>query len=277
MPAKNRYNHGGMNQQQAILQTAIEAARAAGALALARRGHSLAVEQKGFRDFVTAADKEAQRLIIDLIGERFPDHGIIAEEEDDSLSAESDTVWIIDPIDGTSNYANDIPVFAVSIAVAHHKHPLIGVVYDPVHDQLFSAVAGEGSTVNGQPLQVNSKNALGDAFLALDWSRGGSQRQTTLDILGVLAYEVRTVRAVGSAALAIVWIAAGRLDIYFNINLKLWDIAAAGLIVQEAGGQVGGFDGRLFDLRDAASWGVVANKPLYAQTVACLQPYTSAS
>lgn len=262
-----------MQQRQAVLQTAIEAARAAGALALGRRGDTLAVEQKGFRDFVTAADKEAQRLIIDLICERFPLHSIIAEEEDDSLSAESDTIWIIDPIDGTSNYANNIPIFAISIAVVHHKRPQIGVVYDPVHDQLFSAVAGQGSTVNGHPLHVNETDTLGDAFLALDWSRGREQRQTALDILGVLAHEVRTVRAVGSAALAIVWIAAGRLDIYFNINLKLWDIAAAGLIVQEAGGQVGGFDGRVFDMTDCASWGLVANKPLYAQTVAHLQQH----
>jgi myo-inositol-1(or 4)-monophosphatase len=256
---------------QIVLDTAVEAARAAGALALEHRSRPLIVMQKGYRDYVTEADIAAQRLIVDMARERFPTHGIIAEEEGGAVSAESNTHWIIDPIDGTSNYEFGIPAWCISIGVAQGDEPQVAVIYDPVHDELFTAIAGHGSLLNGKPLQANTTPELSNTILSLDWCRSGDMRRSALTVLSRLAPEVRSVRAIGSAALAVAWIAAGRLDVYFNLNLKIWDIAASALILHEAGGRTSSFEGQPFSLGDAQTWQLASNGVVHDALIDLLQ------
>lgn len=264
-----------MTDWQAILATATEAARAAGALALAYRQRAVAVEMKGYRDIVTEADREAQQLITARIRERFPYHGVIGEEEEDgAASAENtptpSTAWIIDPIDGTSNYAAGVPVYAISIGVLHEGKPQVGVVYDPVHDELFSAVAGRGARLNGEELLTGTAATPGAAIFALDWSRTRVERQRALDTLNRVAHDFRTIRALGSATLAIAWVAAGRIDVYYNYNLKLWDIAASALILREAGGQTSSTAGRPLDCADSTTWHLSSNGRVHEAVIGLL-------
>jgi myo-inositol-1(or 4)-monophosphatase len=261
--------------QQYILDTAIEAARAAGALALEHRSHPLIVMQKGYRDFVTEADIAAQTLIIEMVRNRFPAHGIVGEEEGgEVVSAESTTRWIIDPIDGTSNYEFGIPAWCVSIGVAQGDQPQVGVIYDPLHDELFTAMAGKGSFLNGNPLTTNKTTQLNDAIVSLDWGRSADMRQSALAILNRLAPEVRSIRAVGSAALAVAWIAAGRLESYFNLGLKIWDVAAASLILHEAGGRFSSFDDHPFTLSNQKTWQLASNGTVHKSIINLLETET---
>ena len=256
-----------MNQEHA-LAVAIAAARAAGELALARQSASLQVWQKGYRDFVTDVDLAAQDLIVTQIREHFPTHQIVAEEGETAVPLWQNGknpvyTWIIDPIDGTSNYSRGWANFAVSIALAVDGVPELGVVYDPMHEALYTAVSGEGSFCNGEPLQCSHVSEMADAILAFDSSREFEPRQQTLSLLNILAHEVRTIRAIGSAALALCWIANGRLDAYFNFNMKVWDVAAAGLILTEAGGKVSGENGRSWRLNEPDTWAFCSNDQIH--------------
>lgn len=229
--------------------------------------------RKGFRDIVTDADFASQRLITSEIKRLFPDHGFLTEEDDETLSQDGEVVWIIDPVDGTSNYSRQMPSFSVSIAVARRQEMNlsveVGVVYDPVRQELFSARRGAGAKLNGYPIFTALTDAPIEAIISLDWSHRRETRQATLDILQELAHEVKTIRAIGTAALAISWVAAGRLDGYLNINLHPWDVAAGGVIVQEAGGRISNFSG------DAWHWQqmdcIVSNGPLHDRFVEILQ------
>lgn len=253
-----------MIDQEHALAVAISAARAVGELALARQTTSLQVWQKGYRDFVTEVDLAAQDLIVTRIQEHFPGHQIVAEEGETAVPLWQNggnpvCTWIIDPIDGTSNYSRGWPNFAVSIALAVDGMPELGVVYDPVHEELYTAVSGAGSFCNGEPLQCSQVSDLAEAILAFDSSRDFEPRQQTLSLLNILAHEVRTIRAIGSAALALCWMANGRLDAYFNFNMKVWDVAAAGLILTEAGGMVSGGNGRAWQLNEPDTWAYCSN------------------
>ena len=257
-----------------LLNTACETAVLAGELARQRWSRPLRVRAKGFRDLVTDADLAVQKLITDTISASFPDHGFLTEETDATLPAAGPIVWIIDPIDGTTNYSRQNPIFCVSIAAAAPVdreqwavgseqlavnsdqwavgsgsmelvagyRVLAGAVYDPLQDELFSAAAGEGARLGSrhgqQPLQVSAVNEMAESVISLDWSHGHQKRQSSLDVLHYFGSAVHSIRALGSAALAIAWIGAGRLDGYLNYSLQPWDVAAAGLILQEAGGTI---------------------------------------
>jgi myo-inositol-1(or 4)-monophosphatase len=152
-------------------------------------------------------------------------------------------IWIIDPVDGTTNYSRHLPNYCISIAAitrpsSKNAEPeiLVGVIYDPMEDELFQAVAGQGAFLNETRIQVSSTGDLESAIIAVDWSHHPEQRQLTLDMIQKVAHQVQTLRAIGSAALTMAWVAAGRLDGYFNYNLKPWDVAAAQLLITEAGG-----------------------------------------
>lgn len=238
---------------------ATKAAREAGSYALKVQHNGLTQYAKGFRDWVTDADLTAQELIIETIRGSFPDHAFLAEEGSvakDWLQATTHRpTWIIDPIDGTSNYSRRISNFAISIALAYQGEARLGVVYDPVHDELFTAISGQGSYCNGRPLAVGKRaGGLAEAIIALDWGRSRAQRQQIMLALGLLVHCVRTLRVIGSAALALCWIADQRLEAYINYNLKIWDVAAAGLILQEAGGTTCGHDALAWRLIDQSSW-----------------------
>lgn len=239
----------------ALLETARETAVRAGALVREQWTQPRHVTHKGFRDLLTDADLASQKLITDSILARFPDHGFLPEEIDSSLPTDGPVTWIIDPIDGTTNYSRQVPIFCIAIAAVSTaamsqsaeepasrqdsaRGVLAGVIYDPMRDELFSAAPGQGCKLNGQPVQVSQVDKLSESVISLDWSHSRQRRQGTLDVLDRFAHRVHTVRAIGSAALGLAWLAAGRLDCYLNFNLKPWDVAAASLMIQEAGGRL---------------------------------------
>ncbi len=220
-----------------LLLTAVSITRNAGQLAKEMWSQPLELTSKGFRDIVTDADIAVQKLITDAIRAEFPDHGFLTEEKDSDLPATGSIIWVIDPIDGTTSYSHNLPLFCVSVAaISSFGEQLIGVVYDPTHDEMFTAVRGKGAWLNGRSLQVSQIDNLDEAILSLDWCGAPTLRRKTLDSLSRVGERVRSIRAIGTAALAMAWIAAGRLDCYYNFNIKPWDVAAATLIVLEAGG-----------------------------------------
>ena len=220
-----------------LLLTAVSITRSAGHLAKEMWSQPLELTSKGFRDIVTDADIAVQKLITDAIRAEFPEHGFLTEEEDSDLPATGSVIWVIDPIDGTTSYSHNLPLFCVSIAaISSFGEQLIGVVYDPMRDEMFTAIRGKGAWLNGSSLHVSQIDTVDEAILALDWCGAPELRRKTLDSLNQIGERVRTVRAIGTAALAMSWLAAGRLDCFYNFNIKPWDVAAATLIVREAGG-----------------------------------------
>jgi myo-inositol-1(or 4)-monophosphatase len=227
-----------------LLDVAKEAAVAGGKLGRERFHQPLQISKKGLRDLVTDADVAAQQVITGLIHERFPEHGFLVEEESD-LPAERPLIWVVDPIDGTTNYSRNQPIFCVSVAAVSlvDGKPLAGAIYDPMQDELFSAAAGQGAWLNGRRLRVSPVATLAEAVVGLDWSRNHRTRRSTAEVVTYLADHAFTLRAIGSAALAMAWVAAGRLDAYLNYNLYAWDFAAAQLLAEEAGGELTGLGG----------------------------------
>ena len=247
-----------------------ELAREAGALAREKFGTKLEIDHKGFRDIVTEADYAAQRIITDRVRDRYPEHGFVTEEEDAELPGVQAINWLIDPIDGTTNYSRRHPLFCVSVAVARGGDPrhersevLAGVIYDPMRDEMFSATLGGGATLNGDSMQVSDIASLGERIIAVDWSRHRRLRQSTLDVVVNLAHEVTNVRAIGSAALAMAWVAAGRYDGYVNFNLNPWDVAAADLLVREAGGALSDAQGGPLNWSVKGASVVATNGPIH--------------
>lgn len=240
-----------------------EAAKQAGSVLNAHLLSPRQVQKKGFRDLVTDADLATQKAITELIAQRYPDHGFVTEESDPSLRPNGQVLWIIDPLDGTSNYSRGMRHFALSIAAAlnvdfafadsgqttlNAYEVVAGVVYDPIRKELFSAARDLGATLNGKSIHVSETTTLAEAFVALDWSRDEQKRQKMLDALGRYAHQVHSIRAFGSATLALSWVACGRLDAYCNYTLSAWDLAAAGLLTEEAGGRVNDISGQPWSL-----------------------------
>jgi len=230
-----------------LLQTAVEAARRAGQLIAERYPMQRNVSRKGYRDLVTETDIAAEEVILHLIQDRFPDHEILSEEARGGDIGEGYT-WVIDPLDGTSNYTHRVPIFSVSIALLRQGKPLIGVVYDPTRDHLFAGQRGSGATLNDQPLETSAIPQLHEALIGFDWARDEEKRDRVLSGLQRVAPRCHTVRALGSAALGLAYVAAGWLDGYFHLALHPWDTAAAVLLITEAGGCCTSFDGKPFDV-----------------------------
>ena len=250
-----------------LLQLAESAAIAAGEQTIKLQGGPLNIMKKGYRDFVTDADLRSQELILETISRKFPDHGYLTEENENILSPESPVIWVVDPIDGTTNYSRGHPLYTIAIAAAvanradpdeHSKdelelllkhHQLVaGVIYDPTGGEMFSATTEYASTLNQAPINVSDVELLKRAIIGIDWSRDFDQRQSMLQIIGQLAHKVHTIRAIGSAAQALAWVACGRLDIYINLGLGPWDVAAAKVIITSAGGQVTNLVGESWNL-----------------------------
>lgn len=233
-----------------LLQTAVGAARSAGELVRGLWVKPRTLSAKGFRDWVTDADVASQAHIAAYILARHPGHGFLPEEESD-LPKTGPVIWAVDPIDGTTNFSRGVPLFSISIAGLVDGRAVVGVVYDVLRDELFAAGSGRGATLNDKPITTSDRETLATAIMALDWSRQPHLRQEAYGLLGRVVNQVHTVRAIGSAALALAWVACGRLDGYFNLSLSTWDIAAGQLLVEEAGGvckQRGGGD-FVFDLQ----------------------------
>jgi myo-inositol-1(or 4)-monophosphatase len=223
---------------QTMLDVATTAARLAGAVVrrLYARPHDVTV--KGLRDIVTEADLAAERLILQEIRTHFPAHHLVSEEATpDPGELEGGITWAVDPLDGTTNYARGFPFFSISIAALAEGRPIVGVVYDPLREMLFSARRGGGAFLNGVALRPSPMSDLMGAMVAFDWPRDEGQRQEVWTMIGRLAHRVGTLRNVGSAALGLCYVAAGWVDAYFNRSLGLWDVAAASLLLEEVGGQ----------------------------------------
>lgn len=224
------------------LDFTLQAARAGGAVLRARYFQPRTVNAKGWRDFYTDADVAAQNAIVDLIRTQDP-HAAILSEEGIQPPPGATTLWVIDPLDGTTNYAQHLPVFAVSIALIENGQPSVGVVYDPLHDEAFTAERGQGAYLNTDRLTAAPTADIASAVIGLDWGREEQARATALDWISQAGQECRTIRAIGSAALGLCYLAAGRLDIYFHTALFPWDGAAGQLIAEEAGARIFDFSG----------------------------------
>jgi myo-inositol-1(or 4)-monophosphatase len=217
-----------------MLQTAIEAARQAGRLIVERFPAQRNVTVKGYRDIVTEVDTSAEAIILELIRARFPEHAILSEEAGGEAIGDGPT-WVVDPLDGTTNYARRMPFSSVSIGVLEQGEPVAGVIYDPLRDQLFAAERSGGATLNGTPIRTSEIARIDHAIVSLDWGHDDRDREETIGFLGRIAPRCGTVRALGSAALAQAYVAAGWLDAYLSLVAKPWDAAAGLLIATEAG------------------------------------------
>ena len=239
-----------MRPDPRFLATAIEAVVCAGDLQMARFRSGLRVEKKGAIDLVTEVDLEVERMFRRLVAVRFPDHAVLAEELGGAGDAAS-CRWVFDPLDGTTNYAHGVPIFCASLALEIDGVATVGAVYDPNRRELFTAERGVGAWLNGVPLRVSTVEMLIDAMLVTGFPY--DVHETLDEVIGLFARFVgraRAVRRLGSAAIDLCWVAAGRMDAFWEQRLKPWDTAAGALIVQEAGGRVTGMDGAPWSARD---------------------------
>jgi Archaeal fructose-1,6-bisphosphatase and related enzymes of inositol monophosphatase family len=219
-------------------QVAVEAAVEAGRVLRWHFRRGLEILYKGEIDLVTEADLAAEQVLISRIREAFPDHQLLSEESGEILQR-SPWLWVVDPLDGTTNFAHGFPVFSVSIALLHEGQRVLGVVYDVMRDELFAARRGEGAFLNGRPIRVSRTSRLEAALLVtgFPYDRQESPFDNTREFVALLK-RCHGVLRVGSAALDLAAVAAGRLDGYWEFRLSPWDLAAGALLVEEAGGRV---------------------------------------
>lgn len=262
--------------QQPMLNTAIRAARLAGDLILrsADKVDQLRVDQKGRNDYVSEVDRMAEREIINIIKTAYPDHGILAEES--GTHEGNDYIWIIDPLDGTTNFLHGFPQYAVSIALKYKGKLEVGVIYDPLRDELFTAKRGGGAMLNNRKLRVTQPNSLKGALLGTGFP---FKTDTHLDaytgMFRALTTECSGIRRAGSAALDLAYVAAGRLDGYWEIGIMEWDMAAGILLIKEAGGVVTDFS---FNDNYVESGNVIAGSPKMHQLMyALIEPHVTDS
>jgi len=226
-----------------ILQMVESIARQAGAVLMTGYGNVRHIRQKGVIDLVTEFDKRSEEVILSFIQREFPDHAVLAEESGHNNTI-SEYQWVIDPLDGTTNYTHGIPIFSVSIGLLKNNVPLVGVVYDPFRNEMFSAELGRGATLNNQPIHVSSRMDLGQAVISTGFPYDVRTNPRN-NLAQFVQFQLRTqaVRHLGSAALDCTWTAMGRLDGYWEFGVKPWDIGAGALIALEAGGRVTFVDG----------------------------------
>ncbi|MFN7961549.1 MAG: inositol monophosphatase family protein [Thermoanaerobaculia bacterium] len=257
-----------------LLDTTLLAARAGGRVLLDWYGRAdLEVRAKAENDFVTRADRDSEAAVVGEIRRRFPDHAILAEEGGASAGRE-DFEWVIDPLDGTTNFTQGLPFFCVSVACRRGDSVLTAAVLDPLRDELFSASLGGGAFKNGERLQVSGRRELKGAFLATGYPyRAHEALDAYLAAFREVFLAARAIRRCGAAALDLAYTAAGAFDGFFEFRLSPWDIAAGALLIEEAGGSVSDLDG---GRRYLASGNVVAAAPgVFEQLRAALAHHAS--
>jgi len=236
-----------------LLATAIEVVVRAGELQMASFGTRIQIDKKGDIDLVTEVDLAVERMARALLAERFPDHQVLAEEfaGSDGRAVPPGPCWVFDPLDGTTNYAHGLPVFCASLALELDGVATVGAVYDPSRQELFTAERGVGAWLNGTPLGVSSAAVLIDAMLCTGFPYHVHEAvEEAVSLFGRFLGQARAVRRLGSAAIDLCYVAAGRLDGFWERHLHPWDTAAGALILEEAGGRVTTFDGRPFQSRE---------------------------
>ncbi len=230
-----------------MLNFAIQTARDAGRILADRMGRALQISNKGDIDLVTEADLASEKLIIERIKSHHPRHAILAEEsgatEGIMVTGKSDWRWIVDPLDGTTNYAHGYPCFCVSIALEHAGSIEIGVIYDPTRDEVFAAERGQGATLNDRRIRVSAVDDLNAAMLCTGFPYNVRERPNFARDFANFTMEAQAVRRDGSAALDLAYLACGRFDGFWEDGLNAWDIAAGVLLIEEAGGRITDFIG----------------------------------
>ncbi|MEA1928219.1 MAG: inositol monophosphatase family protein [Candidatus Auribacterota bacterium] len=243
------------------LEAATTAVHVAGKIIREKSATVFRVDHKGAADLVTEVDLAAEKEIITILSRDFPDHRIVGEESGPG-QGESDYIWWIDPIDGTTNFVHGYPFYSVSVALEYRGESIMGIVYDPTRNELFQAVKGKGASLNGTPISVSMVETLNDSLLATGFPYDRERRREALDSAARLLKLVQGVRRDASAALDLAYVAAGRLDGFWEFGLKPWDTAAGRLLVEEAGGRVSDFGGDIFDIRRGAV--VASNSRIHA-------------
>ena len=234
--------------EKEIIETAVKAAKRAGALLKDNLGRAGKIEYKGAVNIVTELDRKSEDLIIETILKSFPGHGILTEEREE-LNKPGPFRWIIDPLDGTTNYAHGFPFFCVSIAFEEAGAVRFGAVFDPMLDELFTAEAGKGAYLNGRLIHVSDVDDLSKSLLATGFPYDlRTSKENNLDHFTDFTLRAQAIRRAGSAALDLCYLASGRFDGFWEMKLKPWDVAAASLIVKEAGGAISGFKGGEFSI-----------------------------
>jgi myo-inositol-1(or 4)-monophosphatase len=225
-----------------------QAARAGGEALLSWVGR-FAVHEKGPSDLVTEADFAAQEAIRKVVVAACPDHAFLSEEGDASPPLDRGYCWIVDPLDGTTNYVHGVPHFAVSVALAHNGSPLVGVIFDPRNNECFSAQRGRGALLNGEPIRTSGVTDIARALVAASFAAHVDFPSREIDQFLAASLKCQSVRRTGSAALNLAYVACGRFDAFWALSTKAWDVAAGVLLVEEAGGVVTSQDGSPLDLR----------------------------
>ncbi len=261
---------------QPMLNTAVRAARSAGDMILRSSDNigRLQVDQKGKNDYASEVDRMAEREIISIIKAAYPDHAILAEES--GMHKGNDFVWVIDPLDGTTNFLHGFPQYAVSIALKHKGRLEVGVVYDPLRDELFTAKRGGGAMLNNRRLRVTSQTTLKGALIGTGFPfKTDLHMSAYLGMFRAIATDSAGIRRAGAAALDLAYLAAGRLDGFWEIGLMEWDMAAGILLVKEAGGVITDFS---FNDNYLESGNVIAGSPKMHQILyQLIEPHVTES
>jgi myo-inositol-1(or 4)-monophosphatase len=258
-----------------MLNTAVKAARRAAAI-INRASFDIdriKVTEKQHNDFVTEVDQAAEQAIIEVLKTAYPDHAILAEESGASANLQDqEYVWIIDPLDGTTNFIHGFPQYCVSIALQHRGQITQGVVYDPTRNELFTATKGAGAYLNEKRIRVAKRDKMADALIGTGFPfRTAEGIDNYLGMFRVMTEKCAGLRRPGAAALDLAYVAAGRLDGFFEKGLKPWDIAAGALMITEAGGIVGDFTGESDYLYKGDA--IAASPKIFAQMVSLLSPF----
>ncbi len=234
-----------------MLNFAIETAREAGQILLEKFGRKINIQKKGDINLVTEADFASEKYIIEKIKSHYPRHSILAEESgasDNEGASESEWKWLIDPLDGTTNFAHGYPCWCVTLAVEHNGEIVVGVTFDPTRDELFAAEKGQGATLNGRRIRVSDTEELKDALLVTGFPYDASKRADFARHFTEFTYKARGIMRDGSAAIDMAYVACGRFDGFWEEGLNPWDVAAGVLLVEEAGGRVSYYDDSPFSI-----------------------------
>jgi len=229
------------------LEVAISAAKEAGEVLRGAFGKEQAVRHKGEVDIVTEADEQAEGVIKEILLGAFPSYGMLAEEGG-RLAGHENARWIVDPLDGTTNYAHGLPIFCVSIALERAGEVVLGVVHDPLREETYVAQRGEGATLNGEPIRVSGTDEMIAALMVTGFPYDREEVSAAVELFGRFAMVTQSMRRLGSAALDLCYVASGRLDGYYERGVYAWDVAAGALMVEEAGGRVTDYRGSELDL-----------------------------
>lgn len=233
-----------------MLNFAIETAREAGQLLLEKFGRITQITKKGDINLVTEADLASEALIIERIKSHHPKHSILAEESGEAVVAGGDSAWkwIIDPLDGTTNYAHGYPCFCVTLALEHDGEIVVGVTFDPTRNELFAAEKGRGASLNGRPIRVSATERLSEALIVTGFPYDFKEKEDFGRHFNDFLFHTRGVRRDGSAAIDMAYVACGRFDGFWEEGLHAWDVAAGKLMIEEAGGMVTYYDGSPFSI-----------------------------